>query len=200
VTWSLPAKQESFQCKTDTPVLHSPKSSSRSNSTWRRTLNKLLKRTKSIERKKGLLVILLDIFIIKNFLSVISSPISDITYPYDFGIGEIKRTDSVASRSSSGKRVHWIDDDESILNACHHFIEYLKLYVQNIDKNDDNYLKNCQISLDELNSLVDCQQIQEAFDDIIQLAKTNDKDQLIQQQIYIENLISRTVLFTSSAS
>ena len=60
-------------------------------------------------------------------------------------------------------------------------------------------MKNCQLSLDELNSLIDCQQIQEAFDDITELAKTNDKDQLIQQQIYIENLISRTVLFSSAS-
>jgi hypothetical protein len=133
-------------------------------------------------------------------ISGVSPSPSDLAYPYDFGIGEIKRADSVTSRCSTGKRVHWIDDDEIILNTCHRFIEYLKLYVQNIDniETKDNYLKNCQNSLDELDSLINCQQLKEAFDGIVELAETKDKNQLLEQQLYIENLISRTVLFSSA--
>jgi len=87
-----------------------------------------------------------------------------------------------------------------ILNASYHFIGYLKLFIENIidEKNENDYLKNCQISLDELESLIDCHQIKQAFEDIIQLANKQDKNQLYEQQIYIENLISRSVLLFSA--
>jgi hypothetical protein len=136
-----------------------------------------------------------------DFILVVSSLPSDTTQPYDFGTGEITEPNAITVRSNTHKRVHWIDDDEMILNACHRFIEYLKLFVQiRLDDQNDNedYLKNCQISLDELDALIDCQRIKEAFEVIIELAEENDKQQLYEQQIYIENLISRTVLFSSA--
>jgi hypothetical protein len=131
---------------------------------------------------------------------LISATTSDLTQLYDFGIGEINRTHSLTSRNTN-KRVHWIDDDEMILNASHRFIEYLKLFVRNINEDthsNDDYLNQCQISLNELDSLIDCQKIKTAFDDIIQITKTLDKDRLHEQQIYIENLISHTVLSSSA--
>jgi hypothetical protein len=125
-----------------------------------------------------------------------------MTYPYNFGVGEINCTDSITSRSS-GKRVHWVDDDELILNACHRFIEYFKVFVQNVinedeDQNEDVHLKNCQIALDELNSLIDCRRINEAFEYTIELVNKQDKIQLLEQQTLMENLISQTVLFSSA--
>jgi hypothetical protein len=58
VIWSSPVKPQSLSFKinnTDNPVLSSssqPASVTRANSIWRRTFRKLLKRTKSVERKK----------------------------------------------------------------------------------------------------------------------------------------------------
>ena len=128
-------------------------------------------------------------------ICLISVVTSDQTRPYDFGNGETSRP------RSSNKRVHWIDDDETILNASHRFIEYLKLFVRNQIEDrsvNDNYLKQCQISLNELDSIVDCQKIRVAFDDLIQFSKLHDKTRLHEQGIYIENLISHTVLFSSA--
>ncbi|CAF3561731.1 unnamed protein product [Rotaria sp. Silwood1] len=191
ITWSSPGKHSSLNYKTDNnenltlSSHHTPSSSSSSPriySTWRRKINKFLKRTKSHEHK-----------------TAVSSTTSNAVHLYNFGTGEVTRTGSSISRSS-GKRVHWIDDDEVILNLCHRFVEYLKLFVQNTidDKTEDTYLENCQISLDELDSLIDCQYIKEAFEDIIELAKTGNKNELLEQQTYIENLLSRTVLFSSA--
>lgn len=120
--------------------------------------------------------------------------------PYDFGTGELDKIDSVITRTRN-KRVHWVDDDEIILNTCHRFVEYLKLFVQSIlnNKTDANeYLKQCQILFNELESLIDCYRIKQAFNDIIQLAEKQEKNQLYEQQLYIENLISRTILFSSA--
>ncbi|CAF2631468.1 unnamed protein product [Rotaria sp. Silwood2] len=187
VTWSSPEKQSNLNYKMDNNEnialsSYHASSSPRTNNTWRRRLNKFLKRTKSNEHK-----------------TVISSTKSDVTHLYNFGGGggEMTQMDSSISRSS-GKRVHWVDDDEIVLNLCHRFVEYLKLLVQNVidDTNEDIYLKYCQISLDELDSLIDCQHIKEAFEDIVELAKTRNKNQLLEQQTYIENLLSRTVLFS----
>ena len=95
-----------------------------------------------------------------------------------------------------GKHVHWIDKDRAILNACHRFVENLKLFVQNIiaDRYEEIYLKNCQIALNELQFFADCSQLQRAFDDTIELANNDKKHQLLHQQTFIAHLISRTVL------
>ncbi|CAF3349998.1 unnamed protein product [Rotaria socialis] len=187
ITWSSPTLQTNLDDKTNHNhntrlSRHHSSSVSRSNSTWRRTITKFLKRTKSNEHRTN-----------------VSSRVSDAPYPYNFGVGEITRTDVTTPRSN-GKRVHWIDDDEMILNLCHRFIEYLKLWVQNMldNKNEDKYLKNCQITLDELDSSIDCQEIRKAFEDIVESAKQRNKTQLIEQQIYIENLLSRSVLLSSA--
>jgi hypothetical protein len=151
----------------------------------------------NINKVRSFVLIILEI---KSFIPVVSSINSDLTKPYDFGIGEMTGTHSVTSRSSN-KRVHWIDDDEMILNASHRFIEYLKLFVRNQIEDshpNDDYLKQCQIFLNELDSLIDCQKIKTAFDDMIQLTKTSDKNRLHIQQIYIENLISHTILLSSA--
>jgi len=103
--------------------------------------------------------------------------------------------DLIISRQN-GKHVHWIDNDEGIFHTCHYFVENLKLFVQNIinDKYEEIYLKNCQLSLDELQSLTDCLKLKQAFEYTIELAKKYDKNQLLQQQTFIAYLISRTVL------
>ncbi|CAF1433471.1 unnamed protein product [Rotaria sordida] len=192
ITWPSSEQQSSLDYKTDNNekiVLSSSHASSpssrRTHNTWRRKLSNFLKRTKSNEHR-----------------TVISSTNTDEIQPYNFDSNEITQTNSSISRNS-GKRVHWIDDDEIILNLSHRFIEYLKLFVQNIidnnnNNNEDKYLINCQISLDELDSLIDCQQIKEAFEDIIELTKTRNKNLLLEQQTYIENLLSRTVHLSST--
>lgn len=132
-------------------------------------------------------------------LATVYGTTPDISKPYDFGSGEINRTDSTMSRNGA-KRVHWIDDDEIVLNLCHRFVEYLKLFVQNVmdNTNEEQYLKHCQITLNELNKLIDCQEVRKAFEYIVELAKRGNKAQLIEHQTYIENLLSRTVLLSSA--
>jgi hypothetical protein len=164
VIWSPSTKQLTVHYNTNNSnnnnLIPPSPSPSRTSSTWKRTLDRILKRTK---------------------------PKKILSDTYDFNIENSRH---------NGKHVHWIDDDESILNACHRFVEHLKLFVQNVlnDKNDEIYLKNCQISLDELNNLTDCEQLKQAFQDTIQLAKNYEKNQLLQQQTFIAHLISRTVL------
>jgi hypothetical protein len=66
VTWSTPTRQINFNCKTNdnenTIRSSSSHSSSNKNNIWRRTLNKLLKGTKSNKNKKGLFLFILIIF------------------------------------------------------------------------------------------------------------------------------------------
>ncbi|CAF1235328.1 unnamed protein product [Rotaria sp. Silwood1] len=142
--------------------------SSRTDSTWKRTWNRILKRTKTEKAVPEI-----------------------ITYPYDFGNGEDLNT-----THHNNKHVHWIDNNEIILNTCRHFVEHLKIFVQNIinDKNEEIYLKNCQISLNELDSLIDCSELKQAFEYTIELANNNEKHHLLQQQTFIAHLISRTLL------
>ncbi|CAF4352150.1 unnamed protein product, partial [Rotaria sp. Silwood2] len=70
------------------------------------------------------------------------------------------------------------------------------IFVQNVinDQNDEIYLKNCQIILNELNSLIDCSKLKQAFKYTIELANKHEKNQLLQQQTFIAHLISRTLL------
>jgi hypothetical protein len=56
VTWSSPTRQMNFNCKTndnENTIHSSSHSSSNKNNIWRRTLNRLLKQTKSNKNKKG---------------------------------------------------------------------------------------------------------------------------------------------------
>ncbi|CAF1069476.1 unnamed protein product [Rotaria sordida] len=148
-------------------IPYSP-TSSRTDSTWKRTLDRILKRTKA------------------------EKDIPQITTcPYDFGNGE-----DLITTDQNSKHVHWIDNNEIILNACRRFVEHLKIFVQNVinGQNEEIYLKNCQISLIELNSLIDCSELKQAFEDTIELANKYDKNQLLQQQTFIAHLISRTIL------
>ncbi|CAF0991746.1 unnamed protein product [Rotaria sordida] len=148
-------------------IPYSP-TSSRTDSTWKRTLDRILKRTKA------------------------EKDIPQITTcPYDFGNGE-----DLITTDQNSKHVHWIDNNEIILNACRRFVEHLKIFVQNVinGQNEEIYLKNCQISLNELNSLIDCSELKQAFEDTIELANKYDKNQLLQQQTFIAHLISRTIL------
>jgi hypothetical protein len=103
--------------------------------------------------------------------------------------------DSMVSRQS-GKHVHWIDDEDAILTGCHRFVEHLKLFVQNVinDKHEEIYLRNCQIALEQLEILTDCSELKQAFQYTIELATKHEKNQLLQQQTFIAQLISRTVL------
>ena len=140
------------------------------------------------------------IVLMKNLFSVGFSANSNLECPYNFGVAEENnRTDLLPSRFTR-RRVHWIDEDDAATNLSHRFIEYLKLFVQSIvnDKNGEAYLKNCQISLDELDSLINCRQIKEAFENIIELVEERNKNKILEQQLYIENLLSRTVLFSSA--
>ncbi|CAF3564022.1 unnamed protein product [Rotaria socialis] len=144
---------------------------SHTDSTWKRTLDRILKRTKSGKEIPRV-----------------------TTHPYDFGDGE----DSMAT-TQNGKHVRWIDNDECIVNACRRFVEYLKIFVQNVinDQNEEIYLQNCQRYLNELNSLIDCTELKEAFQYSVELANKYEKNQLLQQQTFIAQLISRTILSSS---
>ena len=163
------------------PTPPSPKRNS-----WRRLLLKMLKRTKSGSAKKGM-----------------PSNKVEVLQPFDVGTREKPRANSVLSRSNS-KRVHWMDDEETKLNVCHRFVEYLKLFVQTvIDEADqdkiDEHLKQCQVLLIELNTVTDDRHINEAFDEIVQRARRpENSSQLREQQSYIEDLISRSILSNSS--
>lgn len=110
---------------------------------------------------------------------------------YDFDVNE----DSIISRHQS-KHVHWVDDHEIILQACHRFVEHLKIFVQNVilDTNEEIHLKNCQKSLAELHMITDCSELQRAFEETIQLARKQQKTELLQQQTFLAHLISRTIL------
>ena len=136
------------------------------------------------------------------FIQAGSTTTNDLNQRYDFGIGEVTRSHSLISRgTTTNKRVHWIDDDDIILNASHRFLEDLKSFVHIVIEEtrvDDDYLKQCQVALNELEGLIDCQQIKIAFDHLIQLANQFDKNRLSEQQTHIEKLISRTVVFSSA--
>jgi hypothetical protein len=146
--------------------------SSRASSSWKETLERILKPKKT-----------------KKVSSI--QPKTRIPHSNDSNTSE----SSITSRQNN-KHVHWIDDDKVILNFCHHFVENLKLFVQNIIDNqyEENYLKNCQLALDQLHSFIDCSQLKQAFNHTIELANKNEKHQLLQQQTYIAHLISHTVL------
>lgn len=97
------------------------------------------------------------------------------------------------------KHVHWIDDENynnNILNICQEFVENLKIFVQNIlnDKYDEIYFENCRLSLDKLQLLTNCEELKQAFEYTVILANKYDKNQLLQQQTFIADLISRTIL------
>ena len=107
-----------------------------------------------------------------------------------------EKSDYSSSSRSTGKHVHWIDHDQVVFDACHHFVENLKLFVQHILNNqyEEIYLKHCQTALDQLHIYTDCSQLKQAFDQTIDLANKKEKHQLLQQQTFIAQLISRTVL------
>ena len=97
-----------------------------------------------------------------------------------------------------------MDDEETKLNVCHRLVEYLKLFVQTvIDAGDqdkiDEHLTQCQGLLIELNTLTDDRHINDAFDEIVRRAKQPENSgQLREQLTDIENLISSSILSTSS--
>ena len=135
-------------------------------------------------------------------LSVVSpTTTTDLNERYDFGTGENRRSHSLVSRgTSTNKRVHWIDDDDIIINASQRFLDDLKTFVDIVLEDtriDENYIRECQITLNELDGLINCQKIRIVFDDLIQLAIHFDKDRLCDQHAYIEELMSQTVVFSS---
>lgn len=136
------------------------------------------------------------------FIPAVSTTTSDLNPRYDFGIAQVTRSHSSVSRgTSTNKRVHWIDDDDMILNASHQFLEDLKSFVNIVIEQtrvDEDLLKQCQIALNELDGLIECQQINIAFDHVIQLANQFDKIRLSEQQTHIEKMISQTVVFSSA--
>ena len=164
----------------------SPSPQSPKRNSWRRLLLKMLKRTKSGSAKKG-----------------VPSNKVEVVHPSEFGAPKKPRANSILVRSNS-KRVHWMDDEETKLNVCHRFVEYLKLFVQVvIDEGDqdeiDEHLKQCQGLLIELNTVTDARYINDAFDEIVQRARRPENgSQLREQQSYIEDLISRSILSNSS--
>ncbi|UJR32213.1 hypothetical protein I4U23_019678 [Adineta vaga] len=168
VVWSPSTKQLSVHYNTNNNNNNIPSPSPTSSGiggTWKRTLDRILKRTKL--RK------------------------DPVMHVYDFDMND----DSMISRHPN-KHVHWIDDNDAILQACHRFVEHLKVFVQNVihDTNEEIHLKNCQLSLDELQMLTDCSELKRAFEKTIQLARKHQKNELLQQQTFLAKLISRTVL------
>ena len=127
----------------------------------------------------------------------------EVLQPYELSTSETPRANSIVSRTNS-KRVHWMDDEETKLNVCHRFVEYLKLFVQTvIDTGDqdkiDEHLTQCQGLLVELNTVTDDRHINDAFDEIVRRAKQPENSgQLREQLTDIENLISSSILSTSS--
>ena len=100
-------------------------------------------------------------------------------------------------KQSNIKHVHWIDNNnENIINLCENFVENLKLFIQNIlnDQYDEILIKKCQFYLDKLNLLTNSIELKQAFDYTIELALKSEKNQLIQQQTFIAQLIARTIL------
>jgi hypothetical protein len=115
---------------------------------------------------------------------------------YDFGLGEKADSDTGTLRLGSHKRVHWLDEEEARRNECYRFAEYLRLAVRTIrdGKNGDYYLEACQQSLHQLQSLFNYRQLEQGFEELVRLAKTRDKNQLMKQQSYLEGLLSRTTM------
>ena len=133
----------------------------------------------------------------ETLLIDLSIPV-EVNRPYHFGVGEVIRKDSIVSRTSS-KRVHWLDDEEAKLTACHRFVEHLKLLVHGVinehdDQRQEKHLNNCRLALDELNALIDTYEIRERYADIIDLAQGREKDAVLEHQVSLENLLSGTVL------
>ena len=116
-----------------------------------------------------------------------------VDHPYDFGGGG---DSPVRPMSRPVKRVHWVDDDETILKLCYQFVDHLKLFVQHVinDYYDDEHWRQCQTYLNELHRLIDSSALQRAFDESLTLANEGDKVRLLRQQTFIAQLISRTVL------
>ncbi|UJR14566.1 hypothetical protein I4U23_001562 [Adineta vaga] len=152
MTWSTPTKQQKL-----TYSMNSNESqSSQTDSKWRRKLNKLLKRGKSIERKQA------------N-----PSVISNVGHLYSFGRGEKSEVDTLTLRSNNHKRVHWFDEKNIQTNECYQFIEQLQIFVQMIldGENGEYHLEKCYLSLNQLQSLVNYQEIKQEFDELIRLTK-----------------------------
>lgn len=111
-------------------------------------------------------------------------------------VASSETSDTSMKSQSTSKHVHWIDHDQAIFDACQQFVENLKLFVQDILNNQhgDIHLKHCRIALDQLRNYTDCSQLKKAFDHTIALANNKEKHLLLQQQTFIAQLISRTIL------
>lgn len=193
--WSPSTKQLTVQYSTNTNNNNNNNSSSchsyspmlsETERPWKRIWNRLVKRTSV---KKGSLVF--DSFATFTPLLLSDTAESPQTLPYDFGVGD----DPTDSRPQD-KHVHWMDDEEAILNCCCVFVEHLKLFVQHVidDSYDDTHWRHCQWALTDLHTISDCSELQEAFDTTLALASKGEKIQLLRQQTLIAHLISRMIL------
>ena len=116
--------------------------------------------------------------------------------PYNFGPGENKLR---IHRNS--KRVHWVDDNRTILENCSTFVAHLKEFVQNVINNRPYEFdwKQGRNSLNALERLIDCRELRQAYDECLILARQNNRLGLLGQQTLIAQLISRTISFSSNA-
>ena len=130
------------------------------------------------------------------FISVNSANVSHV---YDFGSGKITEVNTLALRSNNPKRVHWFDDEENQINQCYYFIEQLRFFVQLIidGRDNDHDFDKCQLALDQLQSIGNYQEIKEEFEELIRLSHSRDTNRLIQQEKYIESLVTRRTVFSA---
>jgi len=169
--------------------------SCRTNNRFRQTITQLIRRMKSNKQTKSSLIEFSDVIVKEKFF--LSESFSTVNPTSTHNFNETIRASSLTSHNC--KRVHWIDDDELIINASYRFLQYLTLFVENVsnEKNDVIILlNNCRFALDELQSFIDCEHIRKAFDDLIRLVDENRKNELNKQFQRIESLISRTVLIS----
>jgi hypothetical protein len=96
---------------------------------------------------------------------------------------------------SSDKYQHWMVNEQIIVALLSRFVEHLKVFVQQAMKMqyDELQWSRCQQLLHQLRILIDCSQLQMAFDYSSVLARQGDCRRLLQQQTLIAECISRMI-------
>ncbi|CAF1322125.1 unnamed protein product [Adineta ricciae] len=184
MTWSVPTEQGSLSYRINnnehpTFNIANDRQTTQTTSKWRRALNKLLRRRKFVERKQV-------------------NPVN-VNHVYNFGSGKITEVNTLTLRSNNQKRVHWFDDEENQINQCYYFTEQLQSFVQLIidGKDSEDDFDKCQLALDQLQSIGNYREIKEEFEELIRLSHSRDTNRLIQQEKYIESLVSRMTVFSA---
>lgn len=108
------------------------------------------------------------------------------------------RSDSSESRTSV-KRVHWIDEDEQIrLRLCQNFLDSVRALVDTVLKNEypvdaGDYVHQSERLLNQLHTLMDTDEIEDVFQDLIRSLQNRDQYHLFKHRDTLEDLFSRTM-------